>query len=1423
MAEQSIHDVVNQAQSGGDASSSDVTATQISNPSTVGPAESQDLSFTNNNQRQDPSIPQTYSVKPEKSQPNGLERYSGPLEDTPNYDGGHFKPVQDAEKSLREVDEVYTNGEFEGQSGSEEGAIQHVHGDASGGSDTDTSKADNLESSDRGLSRDQAYVRSDSFKKPASFKAVSVTKNFLAKTAGGTTPISKGVASSTLPGLSGTSSQPVPRPRLVAKSGSGLRDAAPRPTSVSTGTARGTGPDPNQVWNKNRPVQPPPPKQFTDEELKQQYGIHLATRLQADETGKEAKWADIDDDEDDWAPDTIEWNDGTKITLPNPDILAEEQAAAAALQAKRAEAERIKISTPQHHSSVGPKATILKVGAPPSGQSKSGGLVLKGAVEKPTLVARPTPTTPVKSPWAPLPPVEKVPPVPMNPPQSQQPTPRFSQRDPHGFEAMPPPPSPAKEIAADDFNRSWRDGHIGNRELYNSQSGRYEPVSEGRRSSVRNDQGFRQPSVLQRPPQHDHQGPAEPSAAFQTSRSGGIPDGGRRRTSSNVSGGSGAIGRRVSFSKGQDMPPTPQDPHMQQRRGSQSAGPLQSVPSPRNISPSKQEYQSAQMPLHGHPPAQSNHRQSWHQRASPILNHTHPTSPHISGIPTASPTQPQQGPNQEANASTTQPTETQNPVLMQQQLMRERRELAIKRRKEQEEKDEAEKKERIRLKLEALGMTGPNEAKEKVESSAVVDNEPKKADETTAVPSPKSIESKTQGAKEPPKTKTDRAKLLTKITPSAHHVTGQPGTPSSNNAIPPPPKAAEPRLSQVTEPPPVDTAHQASLKDEAMSVTPGTDATSISREKPEEQPLKQVATSQDNFATWSKGGMTTHSTTGANMWGPPNNDKALGNGTFSRGFTRLAPRQPSQQRQLPPVPGPIGPPTPPQRNSQPQTSPHGGDTSLPQAQNENGSTSAQQKVSGTTPPAQVGQNEFGKANQHTGGQKYTSGPGPIAPPNGPANRAQQQRAQGVSAWKSFPAQVAREDAVEKQRAAELQTARLEEEARTGIRREAQQPTFKETWRQVAIDESVGQRQVVNVLKTSTGGHATETKPPMITGRQIQPSPVPAAPFSNSVPGNPSFSVRPSRFFPQSGRSISYTPGYVPSASPPPPDSVTHPAYDGDINRPLVSLPVLKPKPIVKLPPIPVAAIGLTEGTRAVSQPLVTPPSWQDKFNGLFGRKLSSPPKTSALAVNSSTKAPLDVPSVEIPATVSLPRSEDGESTPRHIAPVSDDTFDVTSKATEETLLEEREFGSLPTVKLPLQAPPKAWQPVRSPYNPRSKSKFQKIVEAESIQPLVFDKKENHGPHGSHIQLSIRLPGSPQTRYKYMRVASEPRHRTPSSNFKKKGPKARDSPNSPSSVQSPRGTQRVNQTGSLGPPSRQSVHPSPSFNTNPWGRVAPVGP
>jgi hypothetical protein len=137
--------------------------------------------------------------------------------------------------------------------------------DASGGSDTDSSRVDPA----------KGHLRSNSVKKPASFKAVSVTRNFLAKAAAGSIPSSKlggekgsstwqalyrpntfTDGSTTTVGTFGAgqataANQPPARPRLVAKSGSGLRDAGPR-LSVAPSPGKASTPDANQVWNKNR-------------------------------------------------------------------------------------------------------------------------------------------------------------------------------------------------------------------------------------------------------------------------------------------------------------------------------------------------------------------------------------------------------------------------------------------------------------------------------------------------------------------------------------------------------------------------------------------------------------------------------------------------------------------------------------------------------------------------------------------------------------------------------------------------------------------------------------------------------------------------------------------------------------------------------------------------------------------------------------------------------------------------------------------------------------------------------------------------------------------------------------------------------------------------------------------------------------------
>ena len=107
------------------------------------------------------------------------------------------------------------------------------------GSDTDTSRAGSIDQS-----KDENHPsKLSAIKKPTSFKPVSVTKTFLAKTAGAVSAPPKIGNKSPVP----ATVQPVAKPRLVAKSGSGLRDI-PRVHSHD-----GTGaPDARMVWNKNQ-------------------------------------------------------------------------------------------------------------------------------------------------------------------------------------------------------------------------------------------------------------------------------------------------------------------------------------------------------------------------------------------------------------------------------------------------------------------------------------------------------------------------------------------------------------------------------------------------------------------------------------------------------------------------------------------------------------------------------------------------------------------------------------------------------------------------------------------------------------------------------------------------------------------------------------------------------------------------------------------------------------------------------------------------------------------------------------------------------------------------------------------------------------------------------------------------------------------
>lgn len=1047
-------------------------------------------------------------------------------------------------------------------------------------------------------------------KKPSTFKSVSVTKNFLAKSAV-STPISRPGDKTAPAAPTSTSALLTAKPRLVAKLGT---SNTPRTLGKVNGVA--SGPDASKVWNKNQPVPTPPPKQFTDEELKQQYGIHLATRLQADEAGKEAKWADIDDDEDDWAPETVQWMDGTKssvavvedqppveepktILKPEPQIVASEPMPPTATTTATSPS----TSAPKASLTSGSK-TILKPGAhtqPPTGKSS---LVLKGQPERPTLVAKPS-ATEKKSPWATLPPVEKVSPLQANPPgqqQQQQQQPRFSQRDSHGYDSMPPPLT--KEIAPDDFNRSWRDERgASGRELFNSQSGRYEPVNDVRRGSVR-DAGYRQqPSVLQRPLQD---GPAEPSAAFQTSRANGdMPTWGRRRNSSNVSAGNI---RRMSIDR--RAPDMPNAPMSIERRESQSI----------NGPDSAEGAATRQSPFA--------------QAVSPNATPAHPASPFGSVASAATHDQPP--------LHVAPPAE--DPVEVQKRLMAEKIERARSKKQQEQEaekKAEAERKERIAKKLAALGPPAESKSKSKGKEQS-----PSRALEQSSLK--ESVSASVSSPPKPPVPTADgeiaQYGMMKVHQPHPIKRTSPPietakATKQAEPAAGPPLVRAPPSLHQ-SPPLPFDTFPRENDKsrqsvEQARGLVHHPERT-VSSEAKTHQPAWSQA---PHPRPWT-----------SQVWGPPpTKERALGNGTFDSSYNRGQSR-PGTQQQLPVQPAASIPPI--GMGLAPQTSSSQVVNQLPVTQ--------PMYAHVTSLPVQV---------------VVPSKPGPIAPPL-------------AKGWGNFEADIAKDDANT------LTKARQDRE-RVG---EAYRPEIRETYKdqrgqaQTTLHNKVG----VNVVLPESNKKKEEVVNPILEGPSVQQG------LGQSTSLQQGTGPRASRFFPRPTESMTSTPTTASGKTdspPPPPETETHPAFTGDIGHPLVKLP--RPSPVVRLPPsasgndpsmessVCMPARGQSLGAR----PLAMNPEWQARFNKLLEKpnSTSSVPgsltrvastatsaastKISALAPFALSKSTLEVRGTIGPATVSLPIVSQTKSF------TNDGGKDAVTRKDAEALFEDREFGSLPTVKL----------------------------------------------------------------------------------------------------------------------------------------------
>ena len=609
------------------------------------------------------------------------------------------------------------------------------------------------------------------------------------------------------------------------------------------------------------------------------------------------------------------------------------------------------------------------------------------------------------------------------------------------------------------------------------------------------------------------------------------------------------------------------------------------------------------------------------------------------------------------------------------------------------------------------------------------------------------------------------------------------------------------------------------------------------------KPWKSIQSEEDAFAGWTgAAGMTTHSSSGGNLWGPPNSYKSLGNGTFDRNVQRPQSRPLAYQENYLPTqplqpPQPIGPPKhlqrPRESSESNQTSDHAPTAVAEDFQTIPTYPSSDAPSSHLAPrpdhPTQTGKMEVSSSSSQPNLPVQAKS---IMNPERTSHPQEYARTT-LGAWTTFHITSAKEEQEKRRQAAHEEVLRLAEEERTGIRRQLELPAMNETWRQVKVDDRSSHRQVVSVARNLTSA----------SGQQVNGD------ITNPAYSNPTNSVataggtgRGSRFFPSIGQNVpvqephalSYSTTYSRFASPPPPESENHPAYFRDHQRPLVNLPISRPKPTVRLPPpgvtslhspvLPALPSAQAVPLRAaISQPLVNNPSWQDRFDGLLGNKKPQPEKKT-VHVNefSATKVPLDVPIAQVSTAVALPPKEEKNAQPKYDG-------GVTSKVTEdeEALFENREFGSLPTVLIPAKAPESVQQSLKAGKNGKNfhnRVGRHKEVDSETVRNL--DDKASEGPNG--ILIFVKMTGMNEKRSATMPLAKTnnnfntlaQRNRHVSSGSKAgKGFKPRESSGNFSQKAAPIGAQRIAMpNGVIAHPRNQFPKQNHHWNAN--TRLAP---
>ncbi|KAL2121615.1 hypothetical protein VTJ04DRAFT_5642 [Mycothermus thermophilus] len=1213
----------------------------------------------------------------------------------------------------------------------------------SGGSDNEAAK------SDASKTKDSKGRVASTTKKPTSFKAINVNKMFLATKATSassgqtkTAEKSPSLASAT-PASSGTTT--TSRPRLVAKTGGGL---------ITKGSANGAkpAPDPSAVWNKNRPAPPPEPKKYTDEELRK-YGIHMASRLQTSDSKGQSNWADIEDDDDDWGPETITWKDGTKVQIAHVDSHSKTEPAAADKDKEdKADADKNKTTTTAAAAAATATTTASKPGTLGSGK----GLVLKsGTSEKPTLVAKPPPApAPTKSPWAPLPKIEKVSPVAPEAAATEigpKASPKVPPAHPSpGLRPGPGPQQPPREIAADDFSRApWRDGPGGgNRELYNSHSGRYEPYD--RRGPMRGEPPYgRQPSLMQRPPHHEPHGPMDQGGPF-SGRNHEQPGPYGRRRSSNTSTGSGSWQRPTL--KSLEHPPPP--PELIARRTS-TAGGSEGPISPR-MPPAG--YQGG--PRHGQP---------WQPRTSPGTTHATPyQQPPQAHQPQQPHQRPPPGPDNRGLPPPLHPSPgappavviTEDDIELQKRLMRERRELALKRRQEEEAREEAAKRERIRLKLQALGFPPdePGNSKKAEKEKEAAASTPTQIQSRSDKTSDKSTAPKEEG--EPKVAETPAAGAPTETTGGASDSNLQKS--QQQTPTPQPTTSTTPRLphsDRVSE----QQQQQQGQSQPAQAAAQSSTAQHGQGQPTQNHPWAPPSRQSDRHAPPPVWGPQPSS---KNVWAPPNHNRSLGNGTFSSDI--------GPTTQLPPSgPGPIAPPNMTSTNV-PRQPPIG-----PPRQ----------------PQRQFAENPWAAAVRESD-RKYDD-----MLKAQYDERDRRLKAEGRSASELQPAikdtwRPTKLDASGvRVTAAPKQTVQIGQDNPWAASTEAK--TGVQNGPSTGAAPDYGQL-AQGPVQPARGG--SRFFPARQENRDVRPEPAPE-PIPQPV-------VEPIL--------------RRDSPSPPPPDMAGHPAFDGDASHPHVSLP--PPHPVVRLPPTTTVTTSTqkstTESNKASSDLPKSPkvdsrphgaPSfawaaqapykepergptaaktdsvWQQKIDNLLGVR-KGPNRSGA---DHAPPPPAAQPEPSVPAP--------------SVQPPADLSLSITTKVMDEECFEEQEMGSVPPIRLPKTVPEMAWQPSPSP-KPLSKKFFPVVVSAD---PISFPPDLS----GSGPVWRVRLPGGEAKliTVPFGRTRSNPRRSGPRNN--RHGPSGQHRPKGREPSAAFSGEQGSGTTGSHGRGHRSGYRSRDNWSRN----------